>query len=147
MYAAGIARYFIETIIYDNAVARAIDGVIVWQWHTLYIDKLIEEAFTRVLVHIEVLKGVGYGFAEEICIGNQVGEVDGVSGSLVDSQKVDRIYTMGTTEAITLTLNSKYSDATILPATALKAIVRVKLYRIVETVDLLFAQCIIVIQI
>ena len=82
--AAAVGGYLIETIIDDDAIAGAVDGEVVWQGHALGVAELIEKAFASVFVYVEVLYGMGNGFAEEVGVGDEVGEVDGVAGFNVD---------------------------------------------------------------
>jgi hypothetical protein len=91
--AAAVGGYLIEAIIDDDAIAVAVDGEVVWQGHALCIYELIEEASASVFVYVEVLYGMGNGFAEEVGVGDEVGEVDGVAGFNVDGEEVCSVYT------------------------------------------------------
>ena len=79
LYAAGVGCYFVEAVDDGDVVAGAVDDEVAGHGHAVGVAEFVEEAFARVFVDVEVLNGTCYGFAEEVGVDDEVGDVDGVA--------------------------------------------------------------------
>lgn len=116
--AAGVGGDVVETVVDDDGAAGGVDEEVLGHRHALHIAELVEEAFLNLLVDLKVLDGMSDGLAEEVGVGDEVGEVDGIAGFKVDSQEVGRVHAMCSSERKAFGLDDKGCERAVLTAGA-----------------------------
>lgn len=105
--AAGVGGKLVEGVDDDDVIAGAVDDEVARQRHTFHVGELVEEALSGFFVDVEVVDSMCDGLAEEIGVGDEVGEVDGVAGFQVNGQEASRMQAMGGTKGKTLLMDGE----------------------------------------